>query len=84
MNQRVYLGKRDISFSIFFFNWIASCVFRQDLKKYESEVIVGAQCGYAVLRGAHVYVPGIISTSRCKSSLHVKLLNREQKKSLFN
>ncbi|XP_048806456.1 tRNA (cytosine(72)-C(5))-methyltransferase NSUN6 [Lagopus muta] len=37
---------------------------RQDLKKYESEVIVGAQCGYAVLRGAHVYVPGIISTSR--------------------
>ncbi|OXB84683.1 UNVERIFIED_CONTAM: hypothetical protein H355_001160 [Colinus virginianus] len=37
---------------------------RQDLKKHESEVIVGAQCGYAVLRGAHVYVPGIISTSR--------------------
>ncbi|XP_063180773.1 tRNA (cytosine(72)-C(5))-methyltransferase NSUN6 [Chroicocephalus ridibundus] len=37
---------------------------RQDLKKHASEVIVGAQCGYAVLRGAHVYVPGIISTSR--------------------
>ncbi|EOB06002.1 Putative methyltransferase NSUN6, partial [Anas platyrhynchos] len=37
---------------------------RQDLKKHESEVIVGAQCGYAVLRGAHVYVPGIISTSK--------------------
>lgn len=37
---------------------------RKDLKKHESEVIVGAQCGYAVLRGAHVYVPGIISTSR--------------------
>ncbi|NXN21587.1 NOP2 methyltransferase, partial [Nycticryphes semicollaris] len=37
---------------------------RQDLKKHASEVIVGAHCGYAVLRGAHVYVPGIISTSR--------------------
>ncbi|KAJ7408300.1 putative methyltransferase NSUN6 [Pitangus sulphuratus] len=37
---------------------------RQDLKKHPSEVIVGAQCGYAVLRGAHVYVPGIVSTSR--------------------
>ncbi|XP_061208130.1 tRNA (cytosine(72)-C(5))-methyltransferase NSUN6 isoform X3 [Neopsephotus bourkii] len=37
---------------------------RRDLKKHASEVIVGAQCGYAVLRGAHVYVPGIISTSR--------------------
>ncbi|NXT61091.1 NOP2 methyltransferase, partial [Chaetops frenatus] len=37
---------------------------RRDLKKHTSEVIVGAQCGYAVLRGAHVYVPGIVSTSR--------------------
>ncbi|XP_061853366.1 tRNA (cytosine(72)-C(5))-methyltransferase NSUN6 isoform X1 [Colius striatus] len=37
---------------------------RQDLKSHASEVIVGAQCGYAVLRGAHVYVPGILSTSR--------------------
>ncbi|NXX80324.1 NOP2 methyltransferase, partial [Urocolius indicus] len=37
---------------------------RRDLKTHASEVIVGAQCGYAVLRGAHVYVPGIISTSR--------------------
>ncbi|NXX48059.1 NOP2 methyltransferase, partial [Tricholaema leucomelas] len=37
---------------------------RSDLQKQTSEVIVGAQCGYAVLRGAHVYVPGIISTSR--------------------
>ncbi|XP_048163426.1 tRNA (cytosine(72)-C(5))-methyltransferase NSUN6-like isoform X2 [Corvus hawaiiensis] len=37
---------------------------RRDLKKHASEVIVGAQCGYAVLRGAHVYVPGIVSTSR--------------------
>ncbi|NWH88203.1 NOP2 methyltransferase, partial [Aegithalos caudatus] len=37
---------------------------RRDLKRHASEVIVGAQCGYAVLRGAHVYVPGIVSTSR--------------------
>ncbi|NWH81710.1 NOP2 methyltransferase, partial [Piaya cayana] len=37
---------------------------RRDLKKYASEVIVGAHCGYAVLRGAHVYVPGIVSTSK--------------------
>ncbi|NXR06755.1 NOP2 methyltransferase, partial [Semnornis frantzii] len=37
---------------------------RSDLQKHRSEVIVGAQCGYAVLRGAHVYIPGIISTSR--------------------
>lgn len=82
MNHRVYLGEREISFSILvFFNWTASCVFRKDLKKHESEVIVGAQCGYAVLRGAHVYVPGIISTSRCKSSLHLKPISREEKTS---
>ncbi|NXA71842.1 NOP2 methyltransferase, partial [Thryothorus ludovicianus] len=37
---------------------------RREVKKHASEVIVGAQCGYAVLRGAHVYVPGIVSTSR--------------------
>ncbi|XP_009671974.2 tRNA (cytosine(72)-C(5))-methyltransferase NSUN6 isoform X2 [Struthio camelus] len=37
---------------------------RRDIKKHASEVIVGAHCGYAVLRGAHVYVPGILSTSR--------------------
>ncbi|GAB0184752.1 tRNA (cytosine(72)-C(5))-methyltransferase NSUN6 [Grus japonensis] len=37
---------------------------RRNLKKHASEVIVGAHCGYAVLRGAHVYVPGIISASR--------------------
>ncbi|XP_018612363.2 putative methyltransferase NSUN6 isoform X1 [Scleropages formosus] len=28
----------------------------------KSEVIVGAQCGNAVLRGAHVFAPGILST----------------------
>ncbi|XP_043100190.1 tRNA (cytosine(72)-C(5))-methyltransferase NSUN6 isoform X2 [Puntigrus tetrazona] len=29
-----------------------------------SEVIVGAQCGHAVLRGAHVFTPGILSTPK--------------------
>lgn len=76
------LGRERDFFQYFvFFNWTPSCVFRQDLKKHESEVIVGAQCGYAVLRGAHVYVPGIISTSRCKSSLHLKPISREEKTS---
>ncbi|XP_006271497.1 tRNA (cytosine(72)-C(5))-methyltransferase NSUN6 [Alligator mississippiensis] len=37
---------------------------RKDLQQQLSEVIVGAQCGSAVLRGAHVYVPGIISASK--------------------
>ncbi|XP_054847441.1 tRNA (cytosine(72)-C(5))-methyltransferase NSUN6 isoform X2 [Eublepharis macularius] len=36
---------------------------RKDLQELTNQVIVGAQCGNAVLRGAHVYVPGIISTS---------------------
>lgn len=55
---------------LFFFYSTTVCISRPDLKKHASEVIVGAQCGYAVLRGAHVYVPGIVSTSRCKSSLN--------------
>ncbi|NWI99082.1 NOP2 methyltransferase, partial [Crypturellus undulatus] len=37
---------------------------RRDIRRHDSEVIVGAHCGYAVLRGAHVYAPGIISTSK--------------------
>ncbi|XP_043365341.1 tRNA (cytosine(72)-C(5))-methyltransferase NSUN6 isoform X2 [Dermochelys coriacea] len=37
---------------------------RKDLQKQSSEVIVGAQCGNSVLRGAHVFVPGIISASK--------------------
>ncbi|XP_065253803.1 tRNA (cytosine(72)-C(5))-methyltransferase NSUN6 [Emys orbicularis] len=37
---------------------------RKDLQKQSPEVIVGAQCGNSVLRGAHVFVPGIISTSK--------------------
>ncbi|XP_042331538.1 tRNA (cytosine(72)-C(5))-methyltransferase NSUN6 isoform X5 [Sceloporus undulatus] len=38
---------------------------RKDLQKLSKEVIVGAQCGSAVLRGAHVYAPGIVSASKC-------------------
>ncbi|KAB0347307.1 hypothetical protein FD754_012164 [Muntiacus muntjak] len=37
---------------------------RKDIKQQPCEVIVGAQCGNAVLRGAHVYVPGIVSASK--------------------
>ncbi|XP_015270096.1 PREDICTED: putative methyltransferase NSUN6 isoform X2 [Gekko japonicus] len=37
---------------------------RKDLQELTNQVIVGAQCGNAVLRGAHVYAPGIISTSK--------------------
>ncbi|XP_004691339.1 PREDICTED: putative methyltransferase NSUN6 [Condylura cristata] len=37
---------------------------RKNIKKQQHEAIVGAQCGNAVLRGAHVYVPGIVSASK--------------------
>ncbi|KAH0627505.1 hypothetical protein JD844_003276 [Phrynosoma platyrhinos] len=37
---------------------------RKDLQKLTNEVIVGAQCGSAVLRGAHIYAPGIVSASK--------------------
>ncbi|XP_049633753.1 tRNA (cytosine(72)-C(5))-methyltransferase NSUN6 [Suncus etruscus] len=36
---------------------------RKNIKKQPFEAVVGAQCGNAVLRGAHVYVPGIVSAS---------------------
>ncbi|ELK16959.1 Putative methyltransferase NSUN6 [Pteropus alecto] len=39
---------------------------RKNINKKQCEAIVGAQCGNAVLRGAHVYVPGIVSASKCK------------------
>lgn len=39
---------------------------RKNIKRQQYEAIVGAQCGNAVLRGAHVYVPGILSASKCK------------------
>ncbi|XP_006869950.1 PREDICTED: putative methyltransferase NSUN6 [Chrysochloris asiatica] len=37
---------------------------RKNITKRQCEAIVGAQCGNAVLRGAHVYVPGIVSASK--------------------
>ncbi|XP_037594925.1 tRNA (cytosine(72)-C(5))-methyltransferase NSUN6 isoform X2 [Cebus imitator] len=37
---------------------------RKNIKKQQCEAIVGPQCGNAVLRGAHVYAPGIVSASK--------------------
>ncbi|XP_075408573.1 tRNA (cytosine(72)-C(5))-methyltransferase NSUN6 isoform X2 [Tenrec ecaudatus] len=37
---------------------------RRSIGKQPCEAIVGAQCGSAVLRGAHVYVPGIVAASK--------------------
>ncbi|KAM8802327.1 tRNA (cytosine(72)-C(5))-methyltransferase NSUN6 isoform 1-T1 [Rhynchonycteris naso] len=37
---------------------------RKNIKKQQCEAIVGTQCGNAVLRGAHVYIPGIVSASK--------------------
>ncbi|XP_027703610.1 putative methyltransferase NSUN6 isoform X2 [Vombatus ursinus] len=37
---------------------------RKNINKQPSEVIVGPHCGSAVLRGAHVYIPGILSASK--------------------
>lgn len=34
------------------------------VQQLQSEVMVGAQCGSAVLRGAHVYAPGIIASPK--------------------
>ncbi|XP_063777620.1 tRNA (cytosine(72)-C(5))-methyltransferase NSUN6 isoform X2 [Pseudophryne corroboree] len=37
---------------------------RKTLERHPVQVIVGAQCGNAVLRGAHVYSAGILSASK--------------------
>lgn len=37
---------------------------RENLQRHSFEVIVGAQCGNAVLRGAHVFIPGIVSAPK--------------------
>lgn len=34
------------------------------VKQLSSELVVGAQCGSAVLRGAHVFTPGILSSPK--------------------
>ncbi|XP_048379269.1 tRNA (cytosine(72)-C(5))-methyltransferase NSUN6 isoform X2 [Stegostoma tigrinum] len=37
---------------------------RINLQRHSIEVVVGAQCGNAVLRGAHVFIPGILSAPK--------------------
>lgn len=44
------------------------------VKQLSSEVVVGAQCGSAVLRGAHVFHPGIIASPKCETSAFVHIL----------
>nr|XP_043872220.1 tRNA (cytosine(72)-C(5))-methyltransferase NSUN6 isoform X3 [Solea senegalensis] len=44
------------------------------VKQLSSEVVVGAQCGSAVLRGAHVFTPGIIASPKCKSPVVQSML----------
>ncbi|KAM8967146.1 tRNA (cytosine(72)-C(5))-methyltransferase NSUN6 [Pelodytes ibericus] len=41
---------------------------RRTLKQHCQQVIVGAQCGNAVLRGAHVYSAGIVSAPKSMKS----------------
>ncbi|XP_053428150.1 tRNA (cytosine(72)-C(5))-methyltransferase NSUN6 isoform X1 [Nycticebus coucang] len=41
---------------------------RKNIQNQQCEAVVGAQCGNAVLRGAHVYVPGIVSASKFMKS----------------
>ncbi|KAG9476581.1 hypothetical protein GDO78_003231 [Eleutherodactylus coqui] len=43
---------------------ISAVICRRSLKQHPVQVIVGAQCGNAVLRGAHVYSAGILSASK--------------------
>ncbi|KAM4605897.1 tRNA (cytosine(72)-C(5))-methyltransferase NSUN6 isoform 1-T2 [Polymixia lowei] len=38
------------------------------VSQLSSEVVVGAQCGSAVLRGAHVFAPGIVATPKFMKS----------------
>lgn len=70
-----------------------SC-FLRPVEQLSSEVVVGAQCGSAVLRGAHVFAPGIIASPKCKTlsfdslgissfppmaALHVVLMSSDMK-----
>ncbi len=45
---------------------VFSCNVRP-VRQLSSEVVVGAQCGSAVLRGAHVFAPGIVASPKCNS-----------------
>lgn len=46
------------------------CVFRS-VQQLKSEVVVGALCGCAVLRGAHVFAPGIVASPKCKILMYI-------------
>lgn len=46
-----------------------------DLKKYPDEIIVDARCGAAVLRGSHVYAPGIMGMPSGNSSTRNSFCN---------
>lgn len=37
------------------------------VEQVSSEVVVGAQCGNSVLRGAHVFAPGIVASPKCEN-----------------
>lgn len=41
-----------------------------DLKRYPDEIIIDAVCGAAVLRGSHVYAPGVIGMPNGKIFKH--------------
>lgn len=43
--------------------------FPRRVERVSSEVVVGAQCGSAVLRGAHVFAPGIVASPKCEDEL---------------
>lgn len=44
-------------------------MFLRAVQQLSSEVVVGAQCGNAVLRGAHVFAPGIMASPKSKFQL---------------
>ena len=46
--------------------WLTSAP--RSVTQLGSEVVVGALCGSAVLRGAHVFAPGILATPKCETS----------------
>lgn len=48
------------------FHFLFSPILRP-VKQLSSEVVVGAQCGSAVLRGAHVFIPGIVASPKRKT-----------------
>ena len=57
----------DISEVVVIKNWDEST--KLDFELYPSKIIVDEACGAAVLRGAHVYVPGIIGMPHGNSKI---------------